>query len=353
MSRVLPYLKRAPRTLIFWLIVLIFAVAAVRLAFPRDDFNEIQTGEQPLEVAGTDDGIWVLNFADHSVSLINPTSEEEVFEIPLGEDLAPAMTANDDGAWVILDAGTTIGRIDADSQEVVDRFDITDTIDEDTAAQDLAAGDDFVWVTTGEGGQMTRLDTDSGEFDEPVDLDQSVVQPQVVGDSLWVNQTDGVTEYDSTSGEQGRQLDTTASRVHDFYATEDFVYLIVNTDPIEEIGTLVRMDPDNADQSSESAPRVRIQKSTPTHLTAVGEQVFVTGTLGQVHELESLPDENHLTLLATEQVTVSTKDLRTVIVQDDTMWIADGTNGVVHQRIDDIEGQIESDTENTTPGGVG
>ena len=352
MSRVLPYLKRAPRTLIFWLIVLIFAVAAVRVAFPREGFDEIQTGEQPLEVAGTDDGVWVLNFADHSVSLIDPTSEDEVFEVELGDDLAPAMSANDDGAWVILDGGTTIGRIDADRQEVADRFDITDAIDGDSVAQDLAAGDGFVWVTTGEGGQMVRLDTGSGDFDDPVDLDQSVVQPQVVGGSLWVNQTDGVTEYDSTSGEQGRQLDTTASRVHDFFATDDFVYLIINTDAIEEIGTLVRMDPDNADQSSESAPRVRIQKSTPTHLTAVGEQVFVTGTLGQLHEVESLPDEG-LTLIATEQVTVSTKDLRTVIVLDETLWIADGTNGVVHQRIDDIEGQIESETENTTPGGVG
>jgi hypothetical protein len=350
MSRITPYLKRAPRTLIFWLIVLIFGVAILRSFFPNDAFNEIQTGEQPLEVAAGDDGIWVLNYADHSVSLINPTSKEEVFEVEVGgDDVAPAMSANDDGAWVILDGGNTIGRVDADSKSVADTFDITGTIDDGTVAQDLAAGDGFVWVTTGEGGQMTRLDTESGEFDEPIDLGEVVVQPQVVGDSLWVNETEGITEYDNTTGEQLRRLDTIASRVHDFFATEDFVYLLINTDPIEEIGTLVRMDPDNPDVSAESShARARIQKSTPTHLTAVGDQVFVTGTLGQVHEFFSDPDEDKLTPVATEQVTVSTKDLRQVIVVDNYMWIADGTNGVVFQDIDDIEGEVQ--TDDTTPG---
>ena len=352
MSYVSAFLKRAPHTLMFWLVIAIFGAAAIRAAYPNDDFDEVRTGEQPLEVAGTDDGVWVLNYADHSVSLINPTSNEEVFEKVVGDDVAPALSANDDGAWLILEGGQTIGRIDADSQEIADRFDVTEVLDEGTVAQDLAAGDGFVWITTGEAGQMVRLDTGSGEFDDPIDLDQSVVQPQIVGDALWVNQTDGVTEYDNTSGEQLRQLDTTASRVHDFYATEDFVYLLINTDPIEEIGTLVRMDPDNDEVSAESSPaRRRLQKFTPTHLTAVGDQVFVTGTLGQVHELESDPDSNQLTEIATEQVTVSTKDLRTVIILDETMWIADGTNGVVFQNINDIEGEVE--TDDTTPGGAG
>jgi hypothetical protein len=43
-------------------------------------------------------------------------------------------------------------------------------------------------------------------------------------------------------------------------------------------------------------------------------------------------------LVATEQVTVSIKDLRGLIVQDGTVWVADGTNGIVHQSIADLEG---------------
>jgi hypothetical protein len=332
--------------LIFWLVVAIFAVAVLRSFFPNDDFNEVRTGEQPLEVAGTDDGIWVLNYADHSVSLIDPTTKEELFEKVVGEDVAPALSANDDGAWLVLEAGKKVGRIDPGTQEIVDKVDVTEVFDDGTVAQDLAAGDGFVWITSGEGGQMTRLDTGTGELDDPIDVGESVVQPQVVGDSLWVFESDGLTEYDNTTGEQLRQLDTAASRVHDFYATEDFVYLIVNTDNIEEEGILVRMDPDNTEQSSESAPRVRLQKSTPTHLTAVGEQVFITGTNGILQEVQSVPDESRapLTIVASEQVTVSTKDLRTVIVVDDTIWIADGTNGVVHQPISGIEGDIPDDT---------
>jgi streptogramin lyase len=347
MSYVTAYLKRAPRTLLFWLIIAVFGAAAIRSAFPNEPFDEVRTGDQPLEVAGTDDGVWVLNYGDHSVSLINPTSKEEVFETVVGADVAPALSANADGAWLILEGGDTIGRIDADAEEIADRFDITGAIDDGSVAQDLAAGDGFVWVTTGEAGEMVRLDTETGEFDEPIDLGQSVVQPQIVGDSLWVYQSDGITEYDSTTGEELRQLDTAASRVHDFFATEDSVYVIVNTDNVEEEGFLVRMDPDNAEQSSESAPRVRLQESTPTHLAAIDEQVFVSGTAGILQEVESLANETHLTLIASEQVTVSTKDLRTVIVLDDTIWIADGTNGVVHQPISGIEGEIT--TEDTIP----
>ncbi len=344
-----PHVKRAPRTLMFWLVVLVFGVGLLRSFFPAEGYDEVRTGEQPLEVAGTDDGVWVLNYADHSVSLVDPDTDEEVFEKVVGDDVAPAMSANDDGAWLLLEGGETLGRIDAQSQDIADRYDLTQVLDDGTVGQDVAAADGFVWVTSGESGQMIRLDTATEEFDDPISLDESVVQPQVVGDSLWVNTTEGITEYDNTTGEQLRQLDTLASRVHDFYATEDYVYLIINTDPVEEIGYIVRMDPDEERQSAESAPRRKIQKSTPTHLTAIGDQVFVTGTLGTVNEINSDPEGglDALTIVATEQVTVSTKDLRTIIVRDGTLWIADGTNGVVHQRIDDIEGEVP--TDDTTP----
>lgn len=345
MSRILPYLKRAPHMLIFWLVVAILGIALLRSFYPNQPFDEVRTGEQPLEVAGTDDGVWVLNYADHSVSLIDPTTKKEVFEKVVGDDVAPAMSANDDGAWLILAAGKTIGRIDAQTHEIADRFDVTDILTDGTVAQDLAAGDGFVWVTSGEGGQLTRLDTATGEFSDPIDTDESVVQPQVVGDSLWVYQSDGLTEYDNTSGEQIRQIATADIRVHDFYGTEDFLFVLANVDNFELTGLLLRIDLSDENPTTAGASRVRISKSTPTHLTATGEQVFVTGTGGVLSEFSAAPDEP-ITPVATEQVTVSTKDLRTVIVQGETIWIADGTNGVVHQPITGVEGEI---TDDTTP----
>ncbi len=334
-----PHLRRAPRTLMFWMIVAVFAVALLRSFFPEEGFDEVRTGEQPLEVAAGDDGVWVLNYADHSVSLVDTSTTEEVFETPVGDDVAPALAANDDGAWVLLDAGDTLGRIDPSSEDVAERIDLADAFDEGSTAQDLAAGEDFVWVTSGEGGQMLRVDTRRGEVGEPIDLGEDVVQPQVLGDSLWVFESDGLTEYDATTGEEQRKIDTSDFRVHDFVATEDHLFVLANVDNFEQTGLLVRLD--LQDDGSESG-RARIQESAPTHLAAAGDQVFVVGTGGILTEFESLPDRSP-TPIATEQVTVSTKDLRTVIVVDETIWIADGTNGVVHQPITGIEGEVETD----------
>jgi len=332
----------------FWMVVAVFGVALLRVFVPNDGFDEVRTGEQPLEVAAGDDGVWVLNYADHSVSLIDPDTQEERFETELGVDVAPALSANDDGAWVILDAGTTIGRVDPDSQEVAERVELGDVFDEGTKAQDLAAGPDFVWVTSGEGGQMVRLDTSSGELGEVVDVEGSVVQPQVLGESLWVYESDGITEYDSGSGDELNKIDTHQYRVHDFAATEDDVFIIADVDAFEETGVVYQLNPEDGTSDGQR----RIQDSTPSRITAADGQVFVTGSGGFLTELAPARDTSDpegaaaMRIVATEQVTVSTKDLRDLVVHDGVIWIADGTNGVVHQPIDDIEG--DAPTETTT-----
>jgi streptogramin lyase len=336
MSRVLPYLKRAPRTLIFWMIVLIFVFAGVRLAFPRGGFDEVRTGEVPIEIAAGDDGLWVLNYADHSVSLVDTETKEEVLEVGVGADVAPALSANDDGAWVILDDGDTIGRVDPETEAVEDRVDVAAVIDEGTVAQDLAAGPGFVWITTGEGGQMVRLDTESGQLGDVIDVGEVVVQPQVQGDSLWVYETDGITQYDGTTGEEQVKYDTSTFQVHEFFAAEDFIYVLANVDAFDKTGLLLRLDPDEPDGAANAA-RVRIMDSTPSHVAAEGDQVFVSGSGGMLFEYRSVADEP-LTAVAAEQVTVSTKDLRTVVVDEETVWIADGENGVVHQPVEGVSG---------------
>ena len=112
MSTVSSVLRRAPRQLMFWLVVAVFAVGALRAFFPIEGFDEVRTGEVPLEVAGSDDGLWVLNYADHTVSLVRTSDQEVLLTTEVGADVAPALSANDDGAWLILDAGDTIGRVD-------------------------------------------------------------------------------------------------------------------------------------------------------------------------------------------------------------------------------------------------
>jgi streptogramin lyase len=325
----------------FWMIVLVLALGLLRSFFPRGGFDEVRTGEVPLEVAGSDDGVWVLNHADHSVSLIETAEQEILFEVAVGDDVAPTLSANDDGAWVILDGGDTIARIDPGTEAVEDRIDVADTFSDGTPAQDLAAGPDFVWVTTGETGEMVRIDTADGSIGDVIDVGDAVVQPQVLGDSLWVYESDGVTEYDNTSGEEIEKINTSNRRVHDFWVTEENIWLLADIDNVAETGFVVRLDREGADPSIPAARergQYRLQNTRPSRITVADGQVFVSGSGGLLMELTA-DDDAAIRLLATEQVAVSTKDLKGLIVQDGTVWIADGTNGVVHQPISGIEGE--------------
>src|SRR5262245_39137743 len=101
MPPVSTFLRRVPRTLMFWLVIAILAVAAFRAFNPRGGFDEVRTGEGPLEVAGSDDGLWVLNHAEHSVSLVATDNEKVQFTTVVADDVAPALAANDDGAWIL------------------------------------------------------------------------------------------------------------------------------------------------------------------------------------------------------------------------------------------------------------
>jgi hypothetical protein len=331
MPPVSTFLKRVPRTLMFWLVVAILVVAAVRAFHPKGGFDEVRTGEMPLEVAGSDDGVWVLNFGDHSVSLIATTDDEVLHTTTLDDTLAPALTANDDGAWVLLDHGQTLARIDPAEGDVAERIDLTDALGH--AAQDLAAGDGFLWVTTGEGAQMVRIEND-GTIGEPVDLDESVAQPQVLDDALWVHLTEGLAEYDVESGEQRRVVQS-SRRIHDFVADNRALWLLADLDNFEQTGLVVRLDLEDGTETP-----YRITESRLSHLAIAGEQLFVSGSQGMLFELTTDP----LRLVAEEQVTVSTKDLRGTIVLDDTVWVADGLNGVVHQPADGIDGAITTTT---------
>jgi streptogramin lyase len=317
----------------FWLVVAILAVAAVRAFNPRGGFDEIRTGEQPLEVAGADGGVWVLNFADHSVSLIDPSTDEVVQTTELDDTLAPALSANGDGAWVLLDGGATLARIDP-AGGVADRIEVREALGH--PAQDLSAGDGFVWLTAGEGGQMVRVESD-GTFDEAVDLGESVAQPQVLDDVLWVHETEGLAEFDVESGEQLRVVETTR-RVKDFAVDDNALYLLADVDNFEQTGLVVRLDLEDGTETP-----YRITESRMSHVAVAGEQLFVSGSQGMLFELSTDP----LRLVAEEQVAVSTKDLRGTIVHDGVVWVADGTNGVAFQPVDGIDGTI---TTTTLPG---
>ena len=322
-----PLLARASRSLMFWLFVLVLVAAALRTAFPVGGYDEVRTGGEPIELAVADDGVWVLNFADLTVSLIRPSDEEVLLTAEVGEGLAPTLAANDDGAFVILDEGQTVARVDPGSGEVVDPVDVSGAFDD--KAQDLAAGDGFVWVTSALGAQMVRIDTDTGEVDDTVDLERAASQPQIVGDALWVNEPDGLGEFDADTGEARRVVES-SRQIRDYEVTEDGLWILGDVDEEDETALVLRLDPVDGTESD----RVELTDTVPTHLAVLGDQVFVAGSEGRLMELNAAP----LALLATEKVARSDKDLRDVVVAEDVVWVADGTNGIVHRPIDGIGG---------------
>ena len=331
-------LRRAVRTLMFWLVVAVFAVAVVRSFFPVEGFDEVRTGEGPIEVAGSDDGLWVINHGDRTVSLVRPSDSEILFSTEVGVSVAPTLSANDDGAWVIQDRGGTLVRIDAGG-DVADRIDVSDTFE--TGAQDLAAGDGFVWLTALDDGQMARVDTDSGTVVDVVDVGESVGQPQIVGDRLWVNQAGALGGYDAETGEQIDLL-VTEHRIHDFVVADDAVWLVADVDNFEATGLVVRLDPDDGSETA----RLRVADARPSRLALEGDRIYLSAGEGTLIELSTVP----LAVVATEQVAVSTKDLQGITVLDDTIWVADGTNGVVHQPVGDLEGSPVEPGDDLVPG---
>ena len=73
------YVRRLPRTLMFWLFILVVVLFGLRLVFPREGFDKLDTGEGPLDVAAADDGVWVLNHLEQSITLVDPADVGVMF----------------------------------------------------------------------------------------------------------------------------------------------------------------------------------------------------------------------------------------------------------------------------------
>ncbi len=318
-----PYVRRALHSTMFWLVLVICGLALLRVFIPREGFDEVATGATPLEVGANDAGLWVLNYDDQSVSLVDTTAREVDFTVDVGP-VGPAFTVNDDGAWVILDAGQTVALVDDQTGGVAQRVDVSDVLD--APAQDVAAGDGLVWITTAEGGQMVRMDTSDFSLGDPVDLDENVVQPDVVGDDLWANTADGITRFDLETGEQEQVIDSEL-RVHDFAVDADGIWALVNVDNFEGTGELVRFDPEDG---REVGGRVHFT-TRPSHLTTVDDRLFVSSAEGLVYEIGKSP----MALVGDEQIAASTKDLRGLTPVGGEIWVADGVNGVAWFAVSD------------------
>ncbi len=328
------YVRRLPRTLMFWLFIAVVVLFGLRLVFPREGFDKLDTGEGPLDVAASADGVWVLNHEEHAVTLVDPDDVGVLFTASVGDEVAPTITADDNGAWVLLDDGTTLALLDPVSEEISERYDVEAAMD--GAAQDLAAGGGWVWVTSGASGLMAQVDAESGEVVQTVEVGQNIVQPQVVGDALWVVRSDGLGEYDLDTGEELRVIESDRT-IRGYAVGEDALWLLTDIDGELEQGTVVTVDLPSGEQTTE----VVVGGTRPSGMVLVeGEQLVITGNGGMMVRVATDP----LRLEGASQVDLENANLRGPVYWEGRVWAADGIESVVYQSVDDIDGEATTGT---------
>jgi len=318
------YLRRITRTMMFWLFVAVVVAFGLRLIFPRPGIDRIETGEAPLEVASTRAGVWVLNYEEHTVTLIDPLDRGIIFTTTVGDTVAPALTADETGAWVLLDDATTVAAVSPESEEVGDHIPLEDDID--GQAQDLAATDGTVWITTGSTGNLVKVDEDAGAVVDVIDVGQNVARPRIVGDSLWVIRSDGFAEYDADTGEE---LDVVESdrAVRDYAVGDGVIYFITDVDAEDESGVVVALDRETGAERT-----VTVGGTRPTRLGLDGDQLFVSGTSGKLVRISTDP----FLLAGQAQVSLDTRNMRGLTFADERIWIADGVAAVSYIGVDDV-----------------
>jgi hypothetical protein len=327
------YVRRLPRTLMFWLFIAVVVLFGLRLVFPRSGFDKLDTGDGPLDVAAAADGVWVLNYEEHSVTLVDPNDVGVMFTASVGDEVAPTISADDSGAWVLLDNGTTLALLDPVSEEITDRIDVEGPLD--GPAQDLAAGGGWVWVTSGASGLMAQVDAESGEVAQTLDIGQSIVQPQVVGDVLWVVRSDGLGEYDLDTGDELRVIESDRT-IRGYAVGEDAIWLLTDIDGELEQGTVVTVDLASGQQTTE----VVVGGTRPSGMVLVDDRLVVTGSGGMMVLVATDPLQPE----AAEQVALENAIIRGAVYWEDRVWAADSIDGVVYQSVDDIQGEATTGT---------
>lgn len=200
------------------LLVLIAAVVVPRLSGSTDDSASsddsasddsegrsrpevvatIEVGALPGGVAVGAGAVWVSNYSEGSVFRVDPSSNEVVETIQLGQAGGDIVFDDDSSsAWVISDNQAVV-RIDPDTNTLTARVELT------TNAIDLAVGFGSVWAS-GTDGAVHRINTASNTVGEPIPVASAEEGPFLADveannhdRSIWVSnmRTDSVARVD-------------------------------------------------------------------------------------------------------------------------------------------------------------
>jgi streptogramin lyase len=249
----------------------------------RKVVGDIPLGGRPVGIAVTDDGVWVTDADDGTVTRIDPDTYAIVKTIGLGGDVN-GIAAGFGSIWVAGGNDETLYRIDP----------ATDAIEEELRLGDadplrprpiffVTAGQKAVWVTRG--NSLLRIDPKTTQVTKTVPL------PGVPNDlgsgagSVWVPLTDErLVRVDESSGELSNtsQLPSVAGSP---IVTGGSLWLIVYTD----IPQVSKFDPNNVTLSA-SVPYSRgFGGNFPTAIAGSGDVVWaVDHATGRLRRIDAV-----------------------------------------------------------------
>ena len=157
----------------------------------------VPVGTNPMALASSKAGIWVVNAGDDTVSRISPATHAVQQVIDVGHDPRTLVVTGDD-LWVTNFTDGTVSRINVPAGRVVD------TIPVGSGPDAIAAGPAGLWVANSGDNTIQRIDTTTGAAGDPVDVDDGPDGLAVDGTSVWVanGRSGSVMRIDARTGDQ-------------------------------------------------------------------------------------------------------------------------------------------------------
>jgi YVTN family beta-propeller protein len=141
--------------------------------------SDFAVGNSPIALAAGAGAVWVVDDSDHTLTRIDPASENAVLETtPLGG--APSAVAVGGGAvWVTNSENNSVAKI-------APQGGVTGTTRVGRRPTGVAVGEGAVWVANSLSGTVSRLDPRTGDVEATVEVGEAPTDLVVANGLVWV-----------------------------------------------------------------------------------------------------------------------------------------------------------------------
>lgn len=137
-------------------------------------------GNSPIAIAAGEGAVWVVDDADHTLTRIDPASENAVLDTTTLGGQPSAVAVGAGAVWVTNAEHNTVARVDPGDSSV------TGTTKVGRRPTGVAVGEDAVWVANSLSGTVSRLDPRTGDVEATVDVGEAPTDVTVADGLVWV-----------------------------------------------------------------------------------------------------------------------------------------------------------------------